>query len=548
MGNAYAWLVRRYQPRGPVVIRNMSKASGSEKLSYLTSTHRDYQKHAFKWRRCRDFIAGEDALRAHDLSIWSDGLATIVTNTVTLASSRVPSRSGFVDKCASAYILPTSPKMLPSEYSLYLFRGHYYPVVEPSKSSYIGQVFSKTPRIELPADAVKDLTLDINLKGTPLILFAKNILDEILSVGRVGVIVDHPPVDPAVQLTMTERSLLGARPYFATYRAEDILDWDEDRVGNRWQTVYIKLREEVRRPDGYDYNYRELVLAGEKYFQIKWARSNSKGEYRSEIIKPRQRDSNSLGHIPFYVFSPRGLGLAPEKPPLEDFITLVLEFYQANVEYANARYAVAQPTPFICGMPREDLDNLVLGGMNAIVTEKGKSEADAKYLEFTGQGLSTLDVALKGIEARLSRLGSRILMQDKASAESAEALRVRASGEEATLADIADSESRIMTAALNDALEMGYGDGKAEFELPKEYSDIKIDAAELKELRESVKANLITFKDYLRILRKAGKIGEDRTDEEIIAELESQKASEESSLEDKLMKATAAAKAVQVSA
>lgn len=485
---------------------------------HLAATHREYKAMRVTWQKCRDFLAGEDALREHDISGWYDRLATTVTSPEG-KSSRQPARDGFIERCLSSYILPLSPKMLYSEYVLYVLRGHYYPVVAPSKASYIGQIFAKPPRCVLPADALADMD-DADLKGTPLELLVKNICDEVLSVGRVGMLVDHPEIALGVTMSQAERSRSGLRPYFALYRAEDILDWDEGRVGTRYQPVYYKLREEVKRGDGYDYDYRELKLdATRGYYQVVWTRETAKSEYTAREVFPRDAHGQPFGYIPFRVFSPRGLGMSVERPPLLDLITLAHEYYQANVEYANARFAAGSPTPVFLGFDDNEVEGIVLGGLNGI--HATNADADAKYLEFTGSGLEPLKTALDGIESRLAKLGSRILMQDKAAAEAAETLKIRASGEEANLADISDSISRIMAISLGDLVKMGYADGAVEFALNKEFSTTSADPQELEALRKAIADNIYSINDYLRRIRKMGLLDDDRSDEEIVADLES---------------------------
>lgn len=492
----------------------------------LQATHPDYNRFADDWRKCRDFIEGIKALRAHDLENWRDGLATVLRG-VEGKSTREPAGSGFEGKVLSCYIPPLSNRMTYVEYVLYLFRGHYYNTVNLTKSGYLGLLFKTPPALEAPAGfaVIQD---DADLKETPLAEYLEDLADEILSVGRVGVLVDRPAIDGTLSVGDAQR--LGSRPYCATYKAEDILDWKSERRGARYVVTYWKLRERVRRGDGWDYNYRELKLDDSGYSQVEWTRPDTKQDYASKIITPRMgplETGTPLSEIPFYPFSPRGGGADIEPPPLLDLVECALEHYQANTEYANARFSTAIPTPGFYGFNDEEADSIVLGGLNAIVASN--PEAHAQFLEFTGAGLNPLRIAIQDIEARMAKLGSRLLAQDKAAAETADALRIRASGESATLADIARSESRIASQMLTLAAEWNNTTGAVEVKLNTEYTDASSSPQEITALSGAVGKNQLTQHDFNERLRKVGIIEADRTDEDIEAELEaaSQKSQDE---------------------
>jgi len=67
--------------------------------------------------------------------------------------------------------------------------------------------------------------------------------------------------------------------------------------------------------------------------------------------------------------------------------------------------------------------------------------AQAGYLEFTGQGLTTFERAMGRDERLMAVLGSRLLHDQKKVGETAEAIRLRQSGEDSVLTAIATSVS-----------------------------------------------------------------------------------------------------------
>jgi len=484
----------------------------------LQTTHPEYQVHAGDWRKCRDFIAGIKALREHDLENWKGNLATVTR--IDGKSSREPATSGFEDKVAACYIPPLSNRMTYIEYVLYLFRGHYYNTVALTKAGYLGMIFGKAPEIAMPSGAAPILN-DADLAETPLAEYLEEVVDEVLSVGRVGVLVDRPAISGT--LTVGEAQRAGLRPYFATYKAEDILDWKSERIGARNATTYWKLRERVRRGGAYDYDYRELKLDASGYHQVLWTRPDKKSDYEPKPIKPSMgplETGKPLAAIPFYPFSPRGGGADIEAPILLDLIEMAVEHYQSQTEYANARFSTAIPTPCFFGFRDDEAETIVLGGLNGIVASD--PEASAEFLEFTGQGLEPLRNAIQDIEARMAKW-SRMLTEDKKAAEAADTLRIRASGEKVTLSDISRSASRIASQMLALACVWNNTPGTASVELCTDYSDTSTDSATMTALEKAVVDRKFTQRDYNAYLRTVGIIKADRTDEMIEAELESER-------------------------
>lgn len=489
----------------------------SEITKALEAVHPDYTAQISEWRKAEDFASGIRAMRKHDISAWATGCATLYQTEAGAWSRARPAGINFVSIAQGAYILPTSDRMTYNEYVLYLLRGHCPSYVRLTLGGYLGLVFSAPPVVELPSGA-EPLAQDADYEGTPLVEFVERVFAATLRTGRCGVLIDSPSEVPeGVSVAEAERA--GIRPYAALYKAEDILDWRASRVGGRWVDSYFKLREKVRRGDGYDYDYRELMLDAQGYRQKVWTRSDSKGEYVSRTITPL-KNGQPLRELPFYLYSPRGGRREIEPSPLSDLIELQHEYYQWAVEFANACFAVGIPTPAFLGFSDDEVANIVLGGLNAVWTTN--PGADAKYLEFTGAGLDPLAARGVAILTNISKFGTRMLTQDKAAAEAEGTVRIRASGESATLADMARAASRITEQWLQFAIDWGFGGGKATFELATEYVDTKPDASLLKELREQVLDNLLGLSDFIRYQRKVNLIDDSRTDDEIRAELETQ--------------------------
>ncbi len=80
------------------------------------------------------------------------------------------------------------------------------------------------------AKALAGFSNDADMLGTSLFGYAKNVVREVISVGRSGTLVDW-------------EGDYEQRAYATAYRAEDILNWRVGRVNGRNVPVLITLRE-----------------------------------------------------------------------------------------------------------------------------------------------------------------------------------------------------------------------------------------------------------------------------------------------------------------
>lgn len=460
----------------------------------VSDLHKDYTARLTQWQRCRDFFAGADAIRTHDLAC--KGAA------------------------ASAYVPRLSDKQTDAEYAAYIRRALYYNAPERTKDGLRGLVFFRDPEIVTP-DGASAILEDVDMRGTPLEEMLEEIVGELLEVGRVGVLVDYPVAGEFPSKLDEERS--GRRPFMTSYKAEDILNWQSSMIGTKWTLVRVVVRELYTKADGTDdYLYRELFLepmdpeAGGAlvYKNRVWRDLNA----MPETVIPSM-NGGPIAEIPFYFYDPRGGRMKPQKPPLLDLIEVARSHYQTSADLEHASFACSVPTPYFLGFTDQEASDIALGGLNGIVSTN--PEAKVGYLEYAGSGVDPLERRLAAKADMMAKLGSRMLAEDKKDAEAAETLRIRSSGESATLSDIARAVSRIMTQMLKFAVEwMGLSSEDVSVKLNTEYTPASASPQEITALLASVQAGNLPVTDFIRRLRKVGLIEADRDDETIEAELE----------------------------
>ncbi|MGE0470730.1 MAG: DUF4055 domain-containing protein [Nitrospira sp.] len=356
----------------------------------VDSTHSEYLVSTRQWQRCRDAIAGSDAIK--------DG---------------------------GVRYLPYLSEQTSEEYNAYKSRALWYGASARTLQGLMGAVMRKDPVFTVP-EALEPLLADVSLNGSPATTFAKKILGEVLQVGRVGVLVDLP--------TETDST---PRPYWSIYTAESIINWRTRMIDGVETLVLVVLKERKVSPKPTDFYVedetqicRVLKIDDEGYYAVEL--HSLQGNEAPEIIHPTLRGKR-LTYIPFCFFGPTTITPAIEKPPLLDLVDVNLSHYRSSADLEHGRHFCGLPTPWVAGFPADK--ELRIGSSIAWVASD--AGAQAGMLEFTGQGLGALEKALETKEQLMAVLGARLLEESKKAVEASDTLEMRYSGEQSVLRSVA---------------------------------------------------------------------------------------------------------------
>lgn len=374
----------------------------------IESTHYLYTQRKDQWTRCRDAYDGTDAI-----------------------------------KDRGSMYLPKLGGQTKEEYEAYLARAMWYGATGRTVDGLTGAVTRKDPKLEFP-DAIVPQLDDVTLTGTPFQVFVKELLSELLKVGRGGVLVDMGR-DP-------DADIAAARPYWVSYTAEQIINWRTETRFGKQQLVLVVLCEEYEVVDPQDpytveckKRYRELALVDNRYVVRVHTPTVVEGQtaYTMEEVTPVVR-GEALTEIPFCFFGVSGLNVVPEKPPILDLVDVNLSHYRSSADLEHGRHFTALPTPWIAGFP--ETTQVKIGSTVAWVSSD--PNAKAGMLEFTGQGLGGLEKALESKERMMAVLGARMLEEQRTGVETFEATALRTSGERSVLQSTAAVVSLGMTKIL----------------------------------------------------------------------------------------------------
>jgi len=151
----------------------------------VNSTHPDYDANAFGWLRARDVLAGEDAV-----------------------------------KSAGEKYLPRLDSQSGEEFLAYRKRASFFNATARSAEGFVGLIFRRPPFIKIPegptrtgvlpargndserragdstphlsgiGKALAEFVHDADMQGTTLSGYAKNVVTEVVGIGRAGSLVD----------------------------------------------------------------------------------------------------------------------------------------------------------------------------------------------------------------------------------------------------------------------------------------------------------------------------------------------------------------------
>ena len=400
----------------------------------VDTKHSEYPEYYEIWERCEHAAEGQDEIHEYGVKY-------------------LPRLSGQND----------------TEYFAYKQRALYYNATARTVDGLTGMLFMKPETIEAPA-AMDSIIADVTMGGLSLHQFAEIIAEEVITIGRVGVLIDYPPIVNAV--TLAQAQAQGARPYATMYDAESIINWKTGRINNVEQLTLVVLEEENEIPvDEFESKcepqWRVLDLVNGAYRQRVF-RKDKRGEFiLVEEIFP-QINGRVINKIPFEFFGVRDNTPCVDKPPLLDLVDVNLSHYRTTADYEHGLHFTGLPTPVVTGYYSDDKSaSLRIGSGTAWLLPDPQSKAF--YLEFTGQGLGELREALRAKETMMATLGARILAPEKRAAEAAQTANIHRSSENSVLASIAQSISVGLTHVMEWLRDWSNVTGDVKVELNRDF-------------------------------------------------------------------------------
>lgn len=463
----------------------------------IETEHSQYSKRKIQWKKMRDCTAGQEAVHA-------------------AATEYLPKLSGQSD----------------DDYKAYVGRALFYNATGRTVEGLTGMVFRKEPIVNIP-EGLKAYEDDITLDGLSLLGFAEQIVDDVVVVGRAGILVDHPTINEGITVAQAEAENL--RPFLKHYKAENIFNWKVESRNNVQVLTQLRLWETRQVSDA--------EFSDEMQQQIRVLDLEpSTGFYRQRVFVKNPKPTGEsdkwikidgdiyplfkgkpMTFIPFYFVGIKNGKPDADKPPLIDLANVNLSHYVSTADLEHGAHFTGLPTAVITGHtePDEEKGNdYRIGAATAWVFPN--PETKVQYLEFQGQGLATLENRLAKKEEQMAFLGARMLTPQKRGVESAETATINRAGEDSVLASMVNSVSEAIEQALKFMAQWATFDGDVEFDLNTDFMAVEMSPQQLTALLQSWQSGAIAYDDLLWNLKRGEIVRETRTAEDIRSEVETE--------------------------
>lgn len=382
------------------------------KTTIADTKHPLYLDNASMWERCRDCVGGEADVKKGGVKY-------------------LPVQGADVEADST-------------EYLNYKDRAYFYNMSGNTVDALVGLAFKEQPQMNFEDwDNAEYIAGNVDGGGTPLSVHIKNTLNDVVTTGRGGLLVEYPSTDGETTLE-DDKNLQSTIQYYPT---ESIVNWGAIMVGGKKKLSFVVLRESSN--DGVELweweikeKYRLLRIdeTGHVVGQLFDSNGEPDGdEYK--IIANGER----LTEIPFFVITESGDWNSVPKSPILKIVDTNVAHFRVDAELKQCMHLHSNPIPVGTGMSQMDierLENVALGGEMLLFSS---GTFDLKQINFASSGFRDIQ---NDLVSRAIELGARLITPQAGGVESAEAIRLRQAGDISTMASIVLSVTTAYERAL----------------------------------------------------------------------------------------------------
>lgn len=183
-------------------------------------------------------------------------------------------------------------------------------------------------------DAMRGANGGVDNRGSSMnAYFGREVLPELLSMGRVGIYVDMPPL-PEVP---TKLQTIGKRPYLYWYKTEDILCWADSKDETRefsavlLQDTIHAYDKNFNMPSGLINRYRWVWIGDDGFVHVKFYNLDSQTvDENGELTSEDYEITLKIRKIPFVLFQLTDSLLAD----ISDYQIALLNLASSDISYA----------------------------------------------------------------------------------------------------------------------------------------------------------------------------------------------------------------------
>lgn len=460
----------------------------------VTYTRQDYSAALSRWRLVRDVCKGSETVKAQ--------------GTLYLPQPNAHDESDENTR----------------RYEAYLARAVFYNATGRTKGSLVGAVFRTWPILTLPAK-LDYVAKDVDGQGVSIYQQSQSVIGHLLEVGRHGLLVDYPSVEPG---TVSQADMASGliRPTIASYQAESIINWRMKQVGGKHVLSLVVLQEtyDEETDDGFGLEskdqFRVLRLnENNRYQQELWRQAG--GEWAIyEVQEPLDGSGKPWTVIPFQFLGSENNDSSIDESPLYDMAEINIGHYRNSADYEEAAYLVGQPQPWMSGLDEQWRDHLEETGIYLGSRAPWLLPQNGACGVWQAQPNTVAKEAMDAKERQMVALGARLIEKGSA-VKTATQAEAETAAEHSALSLIVSNVSEVYTQCLQWMAQYLGIAGEIEYTLNQDFTQANLDPQMLQQILQAVMAGKMPESDFWRYLRDFQLIDPEKTDEDIREELAS---------------------------
>lgn len=469
----------------------------------VTTTRPEYDKaNAWRWPMVRDICAGSEAVKAR-------------------GDAYLP-RPNATDQSAENL----------ARYTSYLARAVFYNATGRTRDGLIGAVYRLDPSLTVPTgmDYIKK---DIDGAGNSIYQQSQAVLGDVLETGRAFLLTDYPSVSGST--SRLDQQSGGIRATVTSYPAESVINWRTERVGAEHLLSLVVLKEHHEEPDGYGMKcvdqYRVLSLgipleeadnpdaALRYHVEVIRQTADNKAWETVEDYWPTNSAGQPWDRITGTFVGAQNNDSSIDSAPLYDLAELNLGHYRNSADYEDAAFLCGQPQPWMSGLDEAWRDHMEEQGIYLGSRAPWLLPQNAACGVWQAQPNSMVKEAMDAKEAQMVALGARLIERGSANKTATQADAENAA-EHSVLSLVAANVSEAYNVALGFMAQYNGTNGTIEFRLNQDFVEAALDAQMLTALVSAWQAGALAQPDLFALLRKFGLVKPEKTDQEILDELE----------------------------
>lgn len=408
--------------------------------------HPQYENRQYEFRQMRDTISGVSSVKR------SGSLYLPIPSAMYEGGGNQPVGAMSSDqnslKNGNFNIISNAPwsHNIPA-YSAYLQRARFPDMTSLLLIGLTGIAIKKKPEVKLPSN-ISYLEENATKDGKTLFELFVFCVSEVLSVGRISLLLE---VD-------SENNTF----FINTYSAESFINWRTGFSGMEKSTEVASLavfQEGYCSEESDEFSHSDDVCQvvlrdrgsiekttenGDTIFEKEFAYNVEKyvdGEKTGETLFPTMR-GNMLPFVPLVTANSERVGFDVGNCPLIGVSDIAISIYQKDADMSNAEFLTCNPMLVTTGVNDEVDENgnpissaSIPIGSN-ITMNLPDSDSNAFYVEPSSNCLNHMINRVKDLKEEAVQYGSAILSTEKNSAEAAETVRLRQSGNSSSLRSV----------------------------------------------------------------------------------------------------------------